>query len=47
MNDVTRVLSLIEQDDPRAAEHLLPLIYEELRKLAAERMSQEKPGQTQ
>src|SRR3954468_3154901 len=46
MNDVTRVLSAIEQGDPRAAEQLLPLVYEELRKLAAERMAQEKPGQT-
>jgi RNA polymerase sigma factor (sigma-70 family) len=46
MNDVTRVLSAIEQGDPHAAEQLLPLVYEELRKLAAARLAQEKPGQT-
>ena len=46
MNEVTRVLSAIEQGDPRAAEQLLPLVYEELRKLAAQRLAQEKPGQT-
>src|SRR5690349_1730039 len=46
MNDVTRILSAIEQGDPRAAEHLLPLVYDELRRLAAQRLSQEKPGQT-
>jgi RNA polymerase sigma factor (TIGR02999 family) len=46
MNDVTRILSAIEDGDPRAAEHLLPLVYEELRKLAAAKLSQEKPGQT-
>jgi len=46
MSDVTRILSAIEQGDPRAAEELLPLVYDELRKLAAERMAQEKPGQT-
>jgi RNA polymerase sigma factor (TIGR02999 family) len=46
MNDVTRILSAIEQGDPHAAEQLLPLVYDELRKLAAERMAQEKPGQT-
>jgi RNA polymerase sigma factor (TIGR02999 family) len=46
MTDVTRVLSAIEQGDPRAAEHLLPLVYEELRRLAAQRLAQEKPGQT-
>ena len=46
MNDVTRILSAIEQGDPRAAEQLLPLVYDELRKLAAQKMSQEKPGQT-
>src|SRR6266481_1467962 len=46
MNDVTRILSAIEQGDPRAAEQLLPLVYEELRKLAAQRLAQEKPGQT-
>jgi RNA polymerase sigma factor (TIGR02999 family) len=46
MTDVTRVLSAIEQGDPQAAERLLPLVYEELRKLAAQRLAQEKPGQT-
>src|SRR4051794_7281926 len=46
MNDVTRLLSAIEHGDPQAAEALLPLIYEELRKLAAQRLAQEKPGQT-
>ena len=46
MSDVTRILSAIEQGDPRAAEQLLPLVYDELRKLASERMAQEKPGQT-
>ena len=46
MSDVTRILSAIEQGDPRAAEQLLPLVYDELRKLAAQRMAQEKPGQT-
>jgi RNA polymerase sigma factor (TIGR02999 family) len=46
MNDVTRVLSAIEQGDPQAAERLLPLVYEELRKLAAHKLAQEKPGQT-
>jgi hypothetical protein len=46
MSDVTRVLSAIEQGDPHAAEQLLPLVYEELRKLAAQRLAQEKPGQT-
>src|SRR5918999_302639 len=46
MNDVTRVLSAIEQGDPRAAERLLPLVYDELRKLAAHRLAREKPGQT-
>src|SRR5262245_9781766 len=46
MNDVTRVLSAIEQGDPHAAEQLLPLVYDELRKLAAQRLAQEKPGQT-
>jgi RNA polymerase sigma factor (TIGR02999 family) len=46
MNDVTRILSAIEQGDPKAAEALLPLVYEELRKLAALRLAQEKPGQT-
>jgi len=46
MSDVTRILSAIEQGDPRASEQLLPLVYEELRKLATARMAQEKPGQT-
>jgi len=46
MNDVTRILSAIEQGDPSAAGELLPLVYEELRKLASQRLVQEKPGQT-
>ena len=46
MTDVTRVLSEIEQGDPRAAEQLLPLVYDELRKLAARRLAREKPGLT-
>jgi RNA polymerase sigma factor (TIGR02999 family) len=46
MHEVTRILSAIEQGDPSAAEQLLPLVYDELRRLAAERMAQEKPGQT-
>jgi RNA polymerase sigma factor (TIGR02999 family) len=46
MNEVTRILSGIEQGDPHAAEHLLPLVYDELRKLAAQRLALEKPGQT-
>ncbi len=46
MSDVTRILSQIESGDPLASEQLLPLIYDELRKLAAVRLSQEKPGQT-
>jgi RNA polymerase sigma factor (TIGR02999 family) len=46
MTDVTRILSAIEQGDPHAAELLLPLVYDELRKLAAERVAQERPGQT-
>lgn len=46
MNEVTRILSAIEQGDPQAAEQLLPLVYEELRRLAAVRLAQEKPGQT-
>src|SRR5687767_9927044 len=44
--EVTRVLSAIEQGDPHAAEQLLPLVYEELRKLAARKLGQEKAGQT-
>jgi RNA polymerase sigma factor (TIGR02999 family) len=46
MNEVTRILSAIEHGDPQAVEKLLPLVYDELRKLAAQRMTQEKPGQT-
>ena len=46
MNDVTRILSAIEQGDSGAAQRLLPLVYDELRKLAARRLAQEKPGQT-
>ena len=46
MTEVTRILDAIGQGDPHAPEQLLPLVYEELRKLAAERMAQEKPGQT-
>ena len=46
MTEVTCILSAIEQGDPHAAERLLPLVYDELRKLAAEKMAQEKPGQT-
>ena len=46
MNEVTRILSAIEQGDPHAAEKLLPLVYEELRQLAAQKLAQEKPGQT-
>jgi RNA polymerase sigma factor (TIGR02999 family) len=46
MSEVTRILSAIEQGDPKASEQLLPLVYDELRKLAAEKMAQEKPGQT-
>ena len=46
MNDVTLILSAIEQGDPHASEKLLPLIYNELRRLAAQKLAQEKPGQT-
>jgi RNA polymerase sigma factor (TIGR02999 family) len=46
MSEVTRILSAIEQGDPRAAAQLLPLVYEELRRLAAAKLAQEKPGQT-
>jgi RNA polymerase sigma factor (TIGR02999 family) len=46
MNDVTRILSAIDQGDRQAAEQLLPLVYDELRKLAAQRMVHENPGQT-
>src|SRR5688572_6252986 len=46
MSEVTRILSAINQGDPHAAAQLLPLVYEELRRLAAEKMAQERPGQT-
>lgn len=46
MNDVTRILSAIDQSDPQAAEALLPLVYDELRRLAASKLAHEKPGQT-
>jgi ribosomal protein S20 len=46
MSDVTRILSAIEQGDQKASEQLLPLVYEELRKLAAQKVVQENPGQT-
>src|ERR1700754_387639 len=46
MNDVTQILSRIESGDASAAEQLLPLVYDELRQLAAARLAQEKPGQT-
>ena len=46
MTEVTRILSQIEQGDPSAADELLPLVYDELRKLAAARLANEKPGQT-
>jgi RNA polymerase sigma factor (TIGR02999 family) len=46
MDEVTRILNAIEQGDPQAAEQLLPLVYEELRRLAARKLAQEKPGQT-
>jgi RNA polymerase sigma factor (TIGR02999 family) len=46
MNDITRILSAIEQGDSRASEELLPLVYDERRKLAAQRLAQERPGQT-
>jgi hypothetical protein len=45
MTEVTRGLSAIEQGDPHAAEQLLPLVFDESRRLAAEKMAQEKPGQ--
>jgi RNA polymerase sigma factor (TIGR02999 family) len=45
MTEVTRILSAIEQGDPHAAEQLLPLIYDELRRLAAAKLAQERPGQ--
>jgi RNA polymerase sigma factor (TIGR02999 family) len=46
MSDVTRILSAIERGDPQASDELLPLVYDELRKLAAQRLTHEKPGQT-
>src|SRR4051812_17563265 len=46
MSDVTRILSAIEQGDPSAAEQLLPLVYDELRRLAAQKLAHEQPGQT-
>jgi RNA polymerase sigma factor (TIGR02999 family) len=46
MSEVTRILNAIEQGDPQAADQLLPLVYDELRKLAAQKLAQEKAGQT-
>ena len=46
MSDVTRILERVQQGDPEAAEQLLPLVYDELRKLAAAKMAQQSPGQT-
>ena len=46
MDNVTHILSAIEQGDPQAADQLLPLVYDELRRLAAQKLAQEKPGQT-
>ena len=46
MSDVTRILDRVQQGDPKAAEELLPLVYEELRKLAAHRMANEASGHT-
>src|ERR1700736_3853474 len=46
MTDITRILVAIEQGEPQAAEQLLPLVYDELRKLAAQKLAHEKPGQT-
>src|SRR5216683_1889086 len=46
MSDVTQILNAVEQGDPHAAEQLLPLVYEELRQLAAQKLAQENPGQT-
>jgi RNA polymerase sigma factor (TIGR02999 family) len=46
MSEVTHILDAIEQGDPHAAEQLLPLVYDELRRLAAQKLAQEKPGQT-
>ena len=46
MSDVTRILDAIQQGDPKATEELLPLVYDELRKLAAHKMANEAPGHT-
>ena len=46
MSDITRILALVQQGDPTAAAELMPLVYDELRKLAAHKMAREKPGQT-
>ena len=46
MSEVTHILSAIERGDPQGAEKLLPLVYDELRKLAAQKLAHEKPGQT-
>ena len=46
MSDVTHILSAIEAGEPSGTEQLLPLVYDELRKLAAQKLAQEKPGQT-
>src|SRR5688572_33203077 len=46
MSEVTRILSAIERGEPSAAEQLLPLVYDELRRLAAQKLAQEQPGQT-
>jgi RNA polymerase sigma factor (TIGR02999 family) len=46
MHDVTRILNAIDQGDPKATDELLPLVYQELRKLAAQKLAQENPGQT-
>jgi RNA polymerase sigma factor (TIGR02999 family) len=46
MSEVTRILSVIEEGDPHAADRLLPLVYDELRRLATQKMAREKPGQT-
>src|SRR5438270_11661059 len=46
MHEVTRILSALEAGDPQAAEQLLPIVYDELRQLAAQKLRQEKPGQT-
>ena len=46
MNEVTRILEAIDRGDPRAADQLLPLVYDELRRLAAQKLAQERPGKT-